>query len=246
MRPMEKPAASHDSDLLLAVDATSFREWLVRQGVRVRSAKGADKTKGILFWVRPTGTPAWLSVDAPGTAAGKYASTHRNLRAYLNEFLLKPLNSSMRKAKREQPAVANTNGLVPVSAAAKKPAQVKHLPGAVVAPSGVQVVHELCAGLSAEKAVEVRKVAANAPTGHLEAVGLSPAKQCAGSCGAPCSSPATAPAIVLDERLEDLRDDFALHAPLAMETGESLQAFAARRWEYARVMMEARPANVRG
>ncbi len=43
--------------------------------------------------------------------------------------------------------------------------------------------------------------------------------------------------------LEDLRDDFALHSPLWMKEGESMDEFAARRWAYAASMMKARPAS---
>lgn len=41
--------------------------------------------------------------------------------------------------------------------------------------------------------------------------------------------------------LEDLRDDFALHAPLKQRPNEALRDYAARRWEYAQLMIELRP-----
>jgi len=43
--------------------------------------------------------------------------------------------------------------------------------------------------------------------------------------------------------LNDLRDDFAMHAPLQMGERESMAAFAARRWAYADSMIEQRPAQ---
>lgn len=50
--------------------------------------------------------------------------------------------------------------------------------------------------------------------------------------------PAAKPA--LSGYLSDLRDDFALHAPLYQGEAESLSAFANRRWEYADEMIKAR------
>ncbi|MCK2122081.1 hypothetical protein [Pseudomonas sp. PNPG3] len=44
--------------------------------------------------------------------------------------------------------------------------------------------------------------------------------------------------------LSDLRDDFALHAPLWQQHSESLESFAKRRWAYADAMMKARPASM--
>ena len=53
-------------------------------------------------------------------------------------------------------------------------------------------------------------------------------------------SPAGATITPLPRYLSDLRDDFALHAPLVQQENESLAAFADRRWEYADVMISAR------
>lgn len=265
MRPMEKPASSHDSDVLAVPDGNRFRQWLVSKGMRVRSAKGTDKAKKILYWVRPEHSSTWLSVDAPAAADGQFLRTHRHLRPYLNDFLLKPLNASVKKATRQAPAIANTNGLGPAPVyIASKPAPAKpatkagRRPAAVVLPLGAQLVHppegieELRASPSPEQVAEFREVAANAPAGRLQVVDPAPAKQCAGACGKPCSSPAApgakqpALAVVLDDYLMDLRDDFALHAPVAQKEGESLQDFADRRWAYAQAMIQARPTNVRG
>lgn len=44
--------------------------------------------------------------------------------------------------------------------------------------------------------------------------------------------------------LQDLRDDFALHAPLWLKDGESMADHADRRWKYAEAMMKARPATM--
>lgn len=59
-----------------------------------------------------------------------------------------------------------------------------------------------------------------------------------------CSDPATkpkAPAKAMDQYLTDLRDDFAVSCPLTQQDGESLAAFANRRWVYAQAMIDARP-----
>lgn len=264
MRPMEKPASSHDSDVLAVPDGNRFRQWLVSKGVRVRSAKGTDKAKKILYWVRPEHSNTWLSVDAPAAADGQFLRTHRHLRPYLNDFLLKPLNASVKKATRQTPAIANTNGLGPAPvyvsskpAPAKQAAKADRRPGAVVLPLGTQLVH------APEAIEELRKNFDVAPMGCdlvADAATLmatraggyaadpAPPKKCAGTCGNPCTSPAkpSAPAVVLDSYLAELRDDFALHAPVTQKEGESLQSFAGRRWAYAQAMIEARPTNVRG
>lgn len=54
----------------------------------------------------------------------------------------------------------------------------------------------------------------------------------------PVPKPAKRPLTVHEQ---DLRDDFAIHAPLLQRENESLRDFAIRRWEYAGVMMEVRP-----
>lgn len=45
----------------------------------------------------------------------------------------------------------------------------------------------------------------------------------------------------LSQDLIDLRDDFAITCPLVQKEGESVTAFADRRWEYAQAMIDARP-----
>lgn len=50
----------------------------------------------------------------------------------------------------------------------------------------------------------------------------------------------------VDDFLTDLRDDFAINCPLLLGTGETLDAFAIRRWEYAQAMVKNRPSDVRG
>lgn len=257
MRPQEKPASSHDSDVLAVTDGNRFRQWLVSQGMRVRSAKGTDKAKKILYWVRPEHSNTWLSVDAPAADGGQFLRTHRHLRPYLNDFLLKPLNASVKKATRQTPAIVNTNGLgpAPVYVSSKqapaKPAKTDRRPGAVVLPLGTQLVHapeavtELRVDPTPEQAAEIREIVANAPATHLQVVDPAPAFAAPRHCAKPCTKP-SAPAVVLDSYLVDLRDDFALHAPVAQKEGESLQDFADRRWAYAQAMIQARPANVRG
>lgn len=262
MRPMEKPASSHDSDVLAVPDGNRFRQWLVSKGMRVRSAKGTDKAKKILYWVRPEHSNTWLSVDAPAAADGQFLRTHRHLRPYLNDFLLKPLNASVKKATRQTPAIANTNGLgpapvyvssKPAPAPAKPAAKADRRPGAVVLPLDAQLVHAPEAveeqrkfGVVHDLVADAHALMATRAGGYAE----DPAapKKCAGTCGNPCTSPAkpSAPAVVLDDYLVDLRDDFALHAPVAQKEGESLRDFADRRWAYAQAMIQARPANVRG
>ncbi|MDF2792304.1 MAG: terminase protein [Pseudomonas orientalis] len=58
------------------------------------------------------------------------------------------------------------------------------------------------------------------------------------------SDPAQAPGATskpLDAYLVDLRDDFAVTCPLVQAEGESLTAFANRRWVYAQAMIDQRP-----
>lgn len=61
----------------------------------------------------------------------------------------------------------------------------------------------------------------------------------------PSPAPGSANAAKGDAQyLNDLRDDFALHAPLWIKEGESMGDFAARRWAYADAMIKARPASL--
>lgn len=228
------PATTHDNDLLPLGSAQAFREWLERSGAPTRDAKTNEIGRGILFWAM---VKNWVSVDAPRTNDGKHALTHKRLRGLINDFLLNPLVSAVRIGSGAARPTLQPGDVRPgINAERRSPAVVRATPTLAIDPA--------------------------APGGD-KTVALRPTGDCSESCGGKCAerielapfSDADLSRMVENtrslietslttaqrERLEDLRDDFALHAPLVMKDRETLADYALRRWEYAKVMMETRP-----
>lgn len=194
---------THDIDLLPVAASQGFREWLEQKGIAVRDAKPEERQNGLLFWVN---VKNWISINEPRASGSKHLQTHRRLRPLINDFLMNPLGSAVRRA-------------IHTHAVAMDVAPVERQP------------------------VSGRACACAAPCESPKLCGFDPAASGRDKTVLALVEPAPAAhaPLKLSAHLEDLRDDFALHAPLHKMDDETLRDFAIRRWEYAKVMMETRP-----
>ncbi len=214
MQSADKPVTAYDSDLLPTSEADRFQEWLRGQKVKTRTATRVEQQRGILFWARPKNTSAWVSVDRPRDPMDTHLVTHKRLSSLISTYLERPLSAAVRQVTRP-PAPAVKSNLV------------KHL-------------RQLESSNEAPAAPLERSSACASPCADPKWVGIDPAAPGADKTVLTVIVPAPE-SQKLPVHLEDLRDDFAIHCPLTQRTGESLQDFAVRRWEYAKVMMETRP-----
>jgi len=211
----------HDTGILPAGQVTSFRAWLKGRGINTRNSKPSDdQSKRIHFWVcmpcEAGQRETWVTVREDSNDKNNHALTHVRLRSMLNDFLADPVSLAVRQAIQQK--VDDARKAPAATVTNRQPALLKTT--IVVTP----------------KVVATQPAAPVMPAAPEKAITFKPS-----GCGGACKNDRTAKAAPkLTQYLEDLRDDFALNCPFSMLPGESLPAFANRRWMYAQAMVEAR------
>lgn len=87
---MKSPASKHDQDLLLASNVSTFKTWLIGQGVQVIDPDPAQSAQGILFWAIPAPGSKTVSVQEGIGRNARHAQTHVRLRTLVQRFLEAP------------------------------------------------------------------------------------------------------------------------------------------------------------
>lgn len=125
--PAVKPKGqSHDTDLLLACNVTSFKQWLITQGYKVSAPDRANAARGVHYWVDvPNCKP--VSVQEGFGRKQRFAQTHYRLRPLLTSYLASPVATAIKDIVRPnssgqlqvvvkgkvQPALMASNNEVP-------------------------------------------------------------------------------------------------------------------------------------
>jgi hypothetical protein len=252
MQSLNHPVSQNACDvgLLPAKRVAAFRAFLDGQNVQTRDGRG-----GQFFHVRTTA--GWAPIQR-----GKrdQVATPVSLRAVVEDFLKAPIGKailssnsrSLFQALPEFPAGATEVQKITSLVAAAQGMSDADL-AERIASNDVTTLASLQSGAreflgidpanGPDKCVEtvlrrdeggslevidIRKPAAgdNSPTLFQERATARPEKALSAS---------------QREYLRDLRDDFALRAPLMMNEGETMAAFADRCWQYADLMIERRP-----
>ena len=100
MQNKPKPKGqAHDNDLLLASNVSSFKQWLITQGIAVRHPEAAHKERGVHYWVDIPGCKP-VSVQEGTGRQSRFAQTHFRLRQLLNSYLTSPVASAVREVVR--------------------------------------------------------------------------------------------------------------------------------------------------
>lgn len=102
--PAVKPKGqSHDTDLLLACNVTSFKQWLITQGYKVSAPDRANAARGVHYWVDvPNCKP--VSVQEGFGRKQRFAQTHYRLRPLLTSYLASPVATAIKDIVRPKPA----------------------------------------------------------------------------------------------------------------------------------------------
>ena len=229
----------NDIGLLSAEQIPAFWTFLVESGLQVR-----DSGAGQFFHVRLPELPRWLPIERGRAGA---PVTPDVLRPFIASFLKKPLDRVMGEVRAARQAAER----VVARAAFAQPVVVEpaaynlDLPtllGQAEAPA--RAAMNAVAELSPHLAI-------NAPVTHeFQSFGEQRAVQRALKAPAPAAQVVSHQGQALKsaptddaQYLSDLRDDFALHAPITLTknaTKHDLEVHVSNRWEYADMMMAAR------
>lgn len=102
--PAVKPKGqSHDTDLLLACNVMSFKQWLTTQGHTVTAPDHANAARGVHYWVELPGCKP-VSVQEGFGRKQRYAQTHYRLRPLLENYLASPVATAIKDIVRPKPA----------------------------------------------------------------------------------------------------------------------------------------------
>ena len=259
MQPLTKlpPHNACDVGLLPASRVTAFRAFLDGQNVETRDGRG-----GQFFHVRTT--TGWAPIQR---AKRDKVATPMCLRAVVDDFLKAPIGKAILSGNSR----ALFQSVPEFPAGATEVQKVTALVAEAVGMSDVDLAERIAArsrmdslqpiareflgidpanGSSHTVETTVRLTAA----GDVEVLAMKDAL--VNLRAAPSEYHVTGQmrnphehSLVLDppmsarqsEYLRDLRDDFALRAPLVMAEGESMAAFADRCWSFADLMIKRRP-----
>ncbi|NWA11986.1 hypothetical protein [Pseudomonas gingeri] len=94
-------ANKHDSDVLLASNVSSFKQWLLTQGYKVAEPEPKHRQTGILFWVDLPGCKP-VSVQEGRGRNARFAMTHCRLRPILKSYLTSPMSNTIREVVRQK------------------------------------------------------------------------------------------------------------------------------------------------
>lgn len=195
MQNKPKPKGqAHDNDLLLASNVSSFKQWLITQGIPVRHPETAHKERGVHYWVDVPGCKP-VSVQEGTGRQSRFAQTHFRLRQLLNSYLTSPVASAVREVVRtkapgpllavvgnklQQPAVQDNSralAILPPSGkyliSADDINRALELPSAIPADAtynhvfGVRVAGEGEHGLTVAAHMHVHEVVSALGTSHL-------------------------------------------------------------------------------
>lgn len=208
----------NDTGLVSAEQIPAFRAYLEESGLQVRDA-GA----GQFFHVRwqYSGRTRWLPIERGRAGA---PVTPQLLRPLVDRFLKNPLDRAVGEVRAERQAAERAVA----REALAQPTVVEALPG-YTAAFKAQVEAPVRAALEAIAPFIEEPEAIKAPAAQL------------------VSDQDVALASTADAQyLSDLRDDFALHAPITLPmnaTAQDMVDNAVRRWQYADLMMAARTAK---
>lgn len=259
MQPLKQSAPHHnacDVGLLPVQRVTAFRAFLDGQNVQTRDGRGAQ-----YFHVRTTA--GWAPVQR-----GKrdQVATPLSLRAVVEDFMKAPIGKailssnsrSLFQSLPEFPAgatevqkvtalVAEAVGMSDADLAERIAANTIVSPTSLARlQPGAREFLGIDPAKGADKSVEA--VVRFNESGDCQVLGVR-AVPTAHDCQIhPAHNPhahslALSPPLSARqlEYLRDLRDDFALRAPLVLDEGESMAAFADRCWSFADLMIKRRP-----
>jgi len=252
MQSLNQPVHQNACDvgLLPAKRVSAFRAFLDGQSVQTRDGRG-----GQFFHVRTTA--GWAPIQR-----GKrdQVATPVSLRAVVEDFLKAPIGKailssnsrSLFQALPEFPAGATEVQKLTVLVAAAQGMSGADLAERIAAKDvsaldTLQPVAREFLGIDPANGADhsVETVVRHNESGRLEVVDIH--KPATGdsfqSLGDRHEAYLQEKAMSASQReyLRDLRDDFALRAPLVMNEGETMAAFADRCWSYADLMIERRP-----
>lgn len=258
MQPLTKlpPHNACDVGLLPACRVTAFRAFLDGQNVETRDGRG-----GQFFHVRTT--TGWAPIQR---AKRDKVATPMCLRAVVDDFLKAPIGKAILSGNSR--ALFQSAPQFP--AGATEVQKVTALVAEAVGMSDVDLAERIAANLSvnltslarlqpgareflgidpakgADKSVEA--VMRFNESGKCEVLGARSVPTAHDGQIRPANNPhahslALSPPLSARQReyLRDLRDDFALRAPLVLDEGESMAAFADRCWSFADLMIKRRP-----
>jgi hypothetical protein len=97
--PAKNASKAHDTDLLLASNVSTFRQWLITQGYTVVAPDRANKERGVHYWVEIPGCKP-VSVQEGFGRKARYAQTHYRLRPIVSSFLVSPVASAIKEVVR--------------------------------------------------------------------------------------------------------------------------------------------------
>lgn len=248
MQPLKQSAPHHnacDVGLLPVQRVTAFRAFLDGQNVQTRDGRGAQ-----YFHVRTTA--GWAPVQR-----GKrdQVATPLSLRAVVEDFMKAPIGKAILSSNSR----SLFQSLPEFPAGATEVQKVTALVAEAVGMSDADLAERIAANTCASLA--------SLQPGAREFLGIDPAKGtdrtvepgvhdhtlCITAASKSfhvlprdavlVTDPGVKPALSARQReyLRDLRDDFALRAPLVLDEGESMAAFADRCWSFADLMIKRRP-----
>ncbi|WP_426237555.1 hypothetical protein [Pseudomonas sp. TWP3-2] len=92
---------AHDTDLLMASNVSSFKQWLITQGIAVTEPDRSNAARGVHYWVEVPGSKP-VSVQECFGRKQRYAQTHFRLRQLLSSYLASPVATAIKDIVRPQ------------------------------------------------------------------------------------------------------------------------------------------------